>query len=321
MSNEVLNIHFPILERFQTIRIKQLLAHAYLFVGPTEIGKSETALAIAKAFNRANPDNGKPCEACRNCRRINDGIHPDVHLLTLAEDAAAIKIEQVRELLAQTRLRPFEAEIKIFIVKDAERMTIEGCNALLKTLEEPTKSSLLLLTSSVPEKLLPTIRSRCQQIHFPTQSNEAILQYLEGEYVETFSHAHFLAFFADGCLKKARRLMEEDFFTAKNAYLDDFLYNRDTDKFIKNIAADKESAADLLKILMSWVRDAILIKSGVEDKRLIHLDRKNDLDNFQIKFTFNELNALYQQVVQTQKLLADNLNIRMALMILKEKIT
>src|SRR6185295_1190990 len=111
--------------------------------------------------------------------------------------------------------------------------------------------------------------------------NETILQYLEGEYVESFSSAHFLAFAAEGCLKKALRLKEEGFFEQKNVYLDEFLYHSDSEKFIKDIALDKEKARDFLTVLLSWIRDAILLKSGVEDKRLVHLDRKRDLDDFQ----------------------------------------
>src|SRR5262245_28334047 len=126
---DILNIHEPILQRFQLIKERGLLAHAYLFAGPKEIGKSETALAIAKLFNCVHPEGGTPCNACANCRRIEEGIHPDVHLLEIAEEASTIKIEQVRELLGQTRLRPFEAPIKIFIIRDAETMTLEGSNA------------------------------------------------------------------------------------------------------------------------------------------------------------------------------------------------
>ncbi|HLF18769.1 MAG TPA: DNA polymerase III subunit delta' [Candidatus Omnitrophota bacterium] len=317
---EILNIHQNILERFCTIEKKGLLAHAYLLIGPQEVGKFETALVLAKMLNCEKPGEGISCDQCASCLKIIKSNHPDVHVLQCEEDSSVIKIDQVRELLGQARLRPFEAKRKVFIIKDAEGMTPDAANALLKTLEEPTSTSVLLLTSSVPEKLLPTVRSRCQAVHFLSESSERILQYLEGKYVESFASSHFLSYFAEGCLKRAERLREEGFFEAKNEYLDEFLFRADSEAFIKEMSTDREKCQEFLKVLLSWVRDAILCKSGVADQRLIHLDRKKDLENFQVKFSFAQLNTIHDTVVLAYKQLTDNLNIRLSLMILREMI-
>ena len=315
---ETLNIHQNILERFQTIGKKGFLAHAYLFIGPKEIGKSETALALAKTLNCEGAPQPFFCDQCPSCLKITKGNHPDVHVIQSEEGTSAIKIGQVRELLGQARLRPFEAKRKVFIIVNAEEMTPEGANALLKTLEEPSATSVLLLTTSVPEKLLPTVRSRAQAVHFLSESNEKILQYLEGKYVESFSSSHFLSYFAEGCLSKAERLREEGFFETKNEFLDEFLFKSDSEAFIKEMGADKDKCGVFLKVLLSWVRDAMLCKAGVADNRLIHLDRKKDLEDFQVKFSITQLNDIYASVVAAYKQLTDNLNIRMSLMILKE---
>jgi DNA polymerase-3 subunit delta' len=310
-------IHPEILQRFRKLSDAGLLAHAYLFTGVAEIGKTQTALAVAKLLNC---EAGGPtfCGNCASCRKIEAGNHPDVVLLQRQADATKIKIEQVRELLGQARYMPFEAQKKIFIIKNIEEMNDEASNALLKTLEEPTRSSLLILTTSVPEAVLATVRSRCHVMAFLPASGEAIIQQLEGEFVEPFASAHFLAYFAEGCPAKARRLRGEGFFVAKNDYLDEMLQRGGSDQFIGRIGSDKDQTLVLLSVLLSWIRDCMLLKAGVNDERLVHLDRKKDLEDFQARFSFSELNAIYRQIVSTTKQAKDNLNVKMALIILGE---
>ncbi len=133
-----------ILKRFAKLLVANRLAHAYLFVGPQGLGKSEAALSVAKLVNCERND-GTFCDECSSCRRITSGNHPDIYRLDRGEEET-IKIEQVRELLSRTAFRPFEARRKVFIIKNIEDLTTEAGNALLKTLEEPTASNLLLLT-------------------------------------------------------------------------------------------------------------------------------------------------------------------------------
>lgn len=310
-------IHNDILERFKTMDERDTLAHAYLFVGPKEIGKTQTALALAKLL--LCETRGKSfCDVCAVCRKIDQGAHPDVFLIQREEDALQIKIEQVRDLLAHARLMPFEAKRKVFIIKNVEEMNAQAANALLKTLEEPTKTSLLILTTAALDNVLETVRSRCHLIPFLPSSTENIIQQLEGEFVESFNAAHFLAYFSEGCLNKAKRLREEDFFALKNDYIDGFIYKAENEELLKDILADKEKTKVFIQIIMSWVRDSLLLKSGVDDARLIHLDRKSDLDDFQARFTFEELNSIYDQCVLSYRQTMDNLNARMSLMILGE---
>jgi len=157
------------------------LAHAYLFVGPSQVGKKTTALEFVKALLCQNPAGVfKPCAKCRNCVLINQGQHPDVMFIVPGsqnskmegKDAGEpvknqeIKISQIRELQHQLSLTPFSAPRKVVIIDSAEKMTQEASNCLLKTFEEPPPKSLLILISSNFERLLPTIISRCQMIKF-----------------------------------------------------------------------------------------------------------------------------------------------------------
>jgi len=312
-------LHTDILRRFKRLLENDTLAHAYLFTGAAEIGKYECALALAKLIN-CEKNTETFCDECASCRKIKAGNHPDVMVIQREEEATLIKVEQVRNLLAQAKYKPFEAKRKIFIIKNIEELNAEGANTLLKTLEEPTSSSLLILTTAVEDNILPTVRSRCQFIPFLPLSAERIIQQLEGEYVESFNSSHFLAYFAEGCLNKAKRLREEEFFKTKNDYLDEFLHDPDNEEFIKKITSDKEQTLIFLKLMLSWIRDGMLLKAGVKDVRLIHLDRKKDLEDFQARFSFDELNAIYRQSVLTIRQAMDNLNAKMALTILGEMI-
>lgn len=314
-----IQLNQTILKRFVVLREKGRLAHAYLFIGPPNIGKGETALAVAKLLNCEAPPKETFCDACPSCRKINSGNHPDVFVIDNGY-GESIKIEQIRELLSRNKLRPFMAAWKVFIIRNIENLTLEGANAFLKTLEEPSAGSLLLLTTSVPEKNPDTIRSRCHAIYVPAVSSHDLAQQLRGEYHMDEDSSHFLAYFAQGCLGTAGKLKENQFVEQKDALMDGFILNRPEEALIKEILAEKGRTKELLDILLSWMRDCLLVKAGVSDGRLIHLDRLQDLKDFQKKYTFKDLNKLNEAVVDMCRLLADNLNIKLPLLIIGEQL-
>ena len=118
-----MQINNSIVERFSMLNKKERLAHAYLFIGPSNIGKGETALAIAKLINCEQSGVKAYCDICSACIKINSGNHPDVMIID-HEYGEAIKIEHIRALLNQSKLRPFLAERKVFIINNIENMTL-----------------------------------------------------------------------------------------------------------------------------------------------------------------------------------------------------
>jgi len=318
MQQEI-QINDAIIERFAILNTKGRLAHAYLLIGPSDIGKGETALAIAKLFNCEEKKGKAFCDVCSTCIKINAGNHPDVMTID-NEYGEAIKIEQIRELLNQCKLKPYFAVKKIFIIKNIENMTQEAANAFLKTLEEPSAESLLLLTTSVPEKNLDTIRSRCHAIHFQLSSSDDLVRQLRKSYDMEEAQSHFIAYFSQGCPGAAQKLSMSGFIDKKNELINTFILNRPEDSYIKELLADKTEAKEFLDILFSWIRDCLLAKAGVLDQRLIHLDRIKDLKQFGAKYTFEELKALNQSIVKMHQLLADNLNIKLPLLIIGEQL-
>ena len=139
------------------------IAGAYLFVGPTGVGKETVANHFAKSINCLELDEGA-CGTCISCRKTADGNHPDTQIVS--PSGAWIRIDQIRELQKRIVYRPYEGIRKVAILREAERMNLEAANCLLKTLEEPPAESVLILLTSNLDALIPTIRSRCQIIKF-----------------------------------------------------------------------------------------------------------------------------------------------------------
>ncbi len=141
------------------------IAHAYLFLGPRESGQQAMALTFAKALNCLT-NQADACDRCESCRRIDEFIHPDVYWVRPESKSRKISVDQIRELERSLHLRPTSARVKVGVLVDAECMGEEASNAFLKTLEEPPGQTVILLLSSEPQRLLPTILSRCLKVSF-----------------------------------------------------------------------------------------------------------------------------------------------------------
>jgi DNA polymerase-3 subunit delta' len=145
--------------------VKNRVAHAYLFEGLRGTGKKEVGLLLTKAlFCTSLIDGYKPCETCHNCRRINHGNHPDVHIVE--PDGLSIKVDQIRELQAEFAKKGVESLKKVYLLVDADKMSVSAANSLLKFLEEPNAQTVAFLLTEQPQRILPTILSRCQVLPF-----------------------------------------------------------------------------------------------------------------------------------------------------------
>ena len=137
------------------------LHHAVVLHGPSPDALRRTALGIAKTLECLNGTTGDDCSACR---RVEQRLHPDVHFVEVGGDRKLISVEQVREVVGAATMRPYEGRGKVFIIDPADALSVGGSNAMLKTLEEPTRDTYFVLLTRSYDLLLPTIRSRCQQI-------------------------------------------------------------------------------------------------------------------------------------------------------------
>lgn len=141
----------------------QRMSHAYMISGPSKCSTQALADYIAAVFVCSGAGD-KPCGICPDCRKAHGNIHPDIIHISILEDKKEIIVEQIRQLRADAYVRPNEADRKVFVIHDAQTMNDHAQNALLKILEDgPGYLSFLLLTDN-PQKLLPTIRSRCESL-------------------------------------------------------------------------------------------------------------------------------------------------------------
>lgn len=145
------------------------LTHAWILAGASEERLEELAAALAAAF-LCGGEGPRPCGACKHCHKVEKGIHPDVQWVEKPADKAQIPVDQIRALRADAYIRPNEAERKVYILKEAQRMTDEAQNAFLKVLEEGPAYAVFILLSANHQALLPTVRSRCELYRAAAQS-------------------------------------------------------------------------------------------------------------------------------------------------------
>lgn len=183
--------HDAVVERFMTAAAKNRIAGSYLFIGPPGVGKSTFARRLAQALLcQARGADLIPCGACASCVQAEAGSHPDIDVVEKPEDKSTIPIDlligdddhRMREGLCwRIKLRPAVGTRKAAIILDADHLSEEAANCLLKTLEEPPDGAVIILVGTALERQLPTIRSRCQIVRFKPLGAEIVRQILDRE--------------------------------------------------------------------------------------------------------------------------------------------
>jgi DNA polymerase-3 subunit delta' len=203
----------------QSMLRRNRMPHGLLFWGPGGVGKSLVAAELAKALNCGEAD-ADACDACLSCRKTSHSNHPDVKVVVPVGRARVIKVEAVEGINEMASLRPFEGEYRVFILQDAERMNESAQNHFLKTLEEPPGKSVFILVTEYPRQLLPTIRSRCQQIRFGALRPETVSRLLLRDHPELpQAEAEALAALSQGQMSRAAHLVSSE----KRAFVLDLL--------------------------------------------------------------------------------------------------
>ncbi len=199
------------IQTLKNVLASKRLSHSYIFCGPRGTGKTSTARILAKAVNCKKGITPEPCNRCENCRSITDGSSVDV----IEIDAASNRgINEIRELREKVKYLPNSLRKKVYIIDEVHMLTVEAFNALLKVLEEPPEHVIFIMATTEPEKVIPTIMSRCQRFDF----NPVPLKLIVGKLKEiaaaekisiTDSALGLLAKYADGSLRDAEGILEQ----------------------------------------------------------------------------------------------------------------
>ncbi|MFC7322336.1 MULTISPECIES: DNA polymerase III subunit delta' [Halobacillus] len=187
---------------------KDRISHAYLFQGDKGTGKREMSTLFAKSIFCKEREGAEPCQTCVNCKRIDSGNHPDLHWVS--PDGQSIKKEQILNLQKEFTYTGMESNLKVYIIVDADKMTTNASNRLLKFLEEPNQQTTAMLLTENSQSMLDTIRSRCQLLAFQPLNPERVEKELEDLGVST-SNAKILASLTNN-LQEAQELNDEDWF-------------------------------------------------------------------------------------------------------------
>ncbi len=264
-----------------------VISHSYLFAGPDGIGKKLVALEFAKLINCQSDrsidieaDSTEKCE-CASCSKVDKGIHPDV-VYVQYEGVKSIKVEQIREGVEDRLfLKSFEGKFKVVIVDEAHRMSSGAQNAFLKTLEEPPPNSVIILITSAPDTLLPTIRSRCQLIRFNALPQELIYEELKRREDLTGEQAQICSKLAGGSLGKA--LMMDSALIEWRRELIEYLIHLEPSSAMRVIGLaeylpvgstpeDTERLALAFEFISLWLRDLVLIKTDSDKTDITNVD-------------------------------------------------
>jgi len=245
------------------------IAHAYLFAGPAGSGRMETARAFAQAIF-CEKQGADACGECLECRKVEHGNHPDLHLIR--PDGASVKIEQIRELQRELAYRSAGAGYKVYIIEAAETMTTQASNSLLKFLEEPPSPVVAILLAPSAQAVLPTILSRTQLVPFVPGDREALEKLLVEEGKPPLL-ARAAVNLSSG-LGASRKLVDENWFAEiRNVVIQ--LGKESPSRFTASMlqAQQKVFKTDLaehveilLQLLALWYRDMIYAMTGRQNQ-------------------------------------------------------
>jgi len=251
------------------------VSHAYLFHGMRGVGKKTTAETFARALN-CREEGFDSCDRCSSCVKMDHGNHPD--FILIEPEGFFIKIETVRTLQAQIKFRPFEGEKRVFVIVDAERMNGPAANALLKTLEEPTASNILILISSRPHDLPRTVVSRCQKLRFNPLDRDVIAAFLIDRYSLDEAVARLIAASSGGSIGRALEMKEDSYLSFKNEVIERISDSKASKdplaflSFVDFLGDDRKKILEKLDIMRSWYRDILVYKETDTVDGLIHRD-------------------------------------------------
>jgi DNA polymerase-3 subunit delta' len=307
-------------------------AQSYLISGPAGIGKALLALRIAQTLN-CEQHSIDPCRSCRECRRIERSNHPDVRIAGMASQAAGLradeaarqkelKIDTVRAWQQDIALRPYEGRRRVFILHDAERLTVEASNAMLKTLEEPPDYATLILVANSAD-LLQTIVSRCQLIRLRPLPRRQIESMLREHHSLAEADAALLAAWSDGRIGWALRMLDApDELERRTQHVQTLrdlasqpsgLAFRWAEERAKEYRGGEQLRVfEWLDLWQSWWRDILLAAADCPEF-ISNIDWRQDIEAEARRFNIGEVYQFISRITGATRQLRENVNPQLAL--------
>jgi DNA polymerase-3 subunit delta' len=304
-----------VIDKIEAMLKEETFPAVALFYGPEGTGKRLTAIKIAKALNctNNNPPHSFFCNECASCEKIEKEIHPDIHILDREGDS--IKIEKVREMIKAISQVQFEGRKKIAIINNAETLTLQAANALLKTLEEPPQNTNIILISSNTGKLPLTLKSRCYPLRFSPLDDDTIVEILaRAEEQYSKDTLKIIAGISEGGVESAKSLLGADILNERRNFLQ-ILDSQDYN--IKNYALfsdEKFEGTELiqreLQVFKRLILDILFYKMSIYE-RIKNTDMTEDIKRISKRLDKFHLWSILKEIEQFETSLEMNVNLKL----------
>ena len=307
-------------EHLRMSLISGKISQAYLITGESMQGKEYIARIFANALVCEDPVGGvDPCGKCKACIQAATKNHPDI--VTVTHDRPnTVSVDDVRsQIVSDAQIRPYQSRWKIYIMNEAEKMTPQAQNALLKTLEEPPEYVVILLLSTSASSMLNTVLSRCVRLDMRPVEDRLVREYLMKQIRVPDYRADICTAFARGNIGKARNLaISEDFDNIREETIRILKHIRsmDTSELIavlKILEDYKLSVNELLDIMMSWYRDVLLYKATMDEDAIVFKDEKELIIKEAQRDSYEGIENVINVIGKTKQRIRSNVNFELAM--------
>jgi len=307
--------------------------HAYLFLGPSQVGKTTLARMFAQSL-LCTGEGERPCGQCRSCRLMGhggtQGGHPDFRLIQPVDSSGEVdrangilRVEQAETIIHEATLRPMEGRYKVFLIQEMQSANASFSNKLLKTLEEPAAHVILLVTATERSLLLPTIVSRCQVLDLRPVAMGTVEQALINTWHAEPQQARLLARLSNGRMGWAvQRLQDADMWTQRQEMVAQVMQLAGADRverlaFAADLAANRDNQRlfDLLALWISWWRDVMLAQAGSPES-CSNIDHLTELQALARSLSAQAVQTYLHTLERIEKYLHHTTNTRLALDVL-----
>lgn len=297
------------------------VSHAYIINGEKSSGKEFIAKVFAMALQCEKREE-EPCQECHSCKQALTDNHPDI-IRVSHEKPNTISVDDIRaQVNNDVAIKPYSGPYKIYIINEAEKMTPQAQNAILKTLEEPPEYAVILLLTTNVNSLLPTILSRCVVLNMKPVSDELVKKYLMEQLRVPDYKAEVCVAFARGNIGKARALASsEDFENVKSEAISLLKYIKDMElneiiAAIKKITEYKLEINDYLDILAIWYRDVLLFKATNDVNHLVFREEIQSLRKIAQRSSYEGIEKIIEALDTAKHRLDANVNFELTMELL-----
>lgn len=297
------------------------VSHAYIINGEKASGKEFIAKVFAMAL-QCEKGETEPCQECHSCKQALSDNHPDIIRVT-HEKPNTVGVDDIRtQVNNDVAIKPYSGPYKIYIINEAEKMTTQAQNAILKTLEEPPEYAVILLLTTNVNSLLPTILSRCVVLNMKPVSDELVKKYLMEQLQVPDYKAEVCVAFARGNIGKAKALASsEDFENVKAEALSLLKYIHDMElneiiAAIKKITEYKLEINDYLDICSIWYRDVLLFKATNDVNHLVFREEIQALRKTAQRSSYEGIERVIQALDTAKRRLDANVNFELTMELL-----